>query len=55
MQFRLKSGDQVLAWLRKYLQIANNVAIYEKGLLKGYDFKVIDSISELYGGYKKIK
>lgn len=39
-QFRLKSGDQYLAWLRNYLQIANDVAVYEKGLLKGYDFKV---------------
>ncbi|SMQ60963.1 hypothetical protein SAMN05444673_0446 [Bacillus sp. OV166] len=47
-QFRLKSGDQYLAWLRKYLQIANDVAVYEKGLLKGYDFKVMDSISDLY-------
>nr|WP_250886833.1 DNA/RNA helicase domain-containing protein [Bacillus sp. SM2101] len=47
-QFRLKSGDQYLAWLRKYLQIADDVAVYEKGLLNGYDFKVIDSMSDLY-------
>ncbi|MCU5242342.1 DUF2075 domain-containing protein [Bacillus cereus] len=46
-QFRLKSGDQYLAWLRKYLQIANNVGVYEEGLLQGYDFKVMDSITEL--------
>ncbi|KLK99934.1 hypothetical protein XJ18_08365 [Bacillus pumilus] len=51
-QFRLKSGDQYLAWLRKYLQIANDVGVYEKGLLKGYDFKIMDSISELYAAVK---
>lgn len=53
-QFRLKSGDQYLAWLRKYLQIADDVAVYEKGLLKGYDFKVMDTISELYDAIKKL-
>lgn len=53
-QFRLKSGDQYLAWLRKYLQIATDVAVYEKGLLKGYDFKVKDSISELYQSIKEL-
>nr|WP_309543461.1 DNA/RNA helicase domain-containing protein [Cytobacillus firmus] len=53
-QFRLKSGDQYLAWLRKYLQIANDVAVYEKGLLKGYDFKVMDSISDLYTAIKEL-
>lgn len=46
-QFRLKSGDQYLAWLRKYLHIADNVGVYEEGLLQGYDFKVMDSITEL--------
>jgi uncharacterized protein len=54
-QFRIKSGgDQYLAWLRKYLQIANDVAVYERGLLKEYDFKVMKSISELYGQIKKL-
>lgn len=53
-QFRLKSGDQYLAWLRKYLQIANDVAVYEKGLLRGYDFKVMDSISGLYAAIKDL-
>ncbi|PEQ32286.1 DUF2075 domain-containing protein [Bacillus thuringiensis] len=53
-QFRLKSGDQYLAWLRKYLQIANNVGVYEEGLLKGYDFKVMDSITELNNSIKSL-
>ncbi|MEC2439150.1 DUF2075 domain-containing protein [Bacillus cereus] len=53
-QFRLKSGDQYLAWLRKYLQIANNVGVYEEGLLRGYDFKVIDSITELNQSMKML-
>ncbi|MDM5309697.1 DUF2075 domain-containing protein [Peribacillus frigoritolerans] len=53
-QFRLKSGDQYLAWLRKYLHIANDVGVYEKGLLKGYDFKVMDSISDLYAAIKEL-
>ncbi|MCJ7989319.1 DUF2075 domain-containing protein [Priestia sp. OVS21] len=53
-QFRLRSGDQYLAWLRKYLQIANDVAVYEKGLLKGYDLKVMDSISDLYTAIKEL-
>lgn len=34
-QYRLKSGDQYLAWLRKYLHIANDVAVYERGYLRG--------------------
>lgn len=53
-QFRLKSGDQYLAWLRKYLQIANNVGVYEEGLLQGYDFKVMDSITELNDSMKSL-
>ncbi|MED3025197.1 MULTISPECIES: DUF2075 domain-containing protein [Bacillus cereus group] len=53
-QFRLKSGDQYLAWLRKYLQIANNVGVYEEGLLQGYDFKVMDSIKELNDSMKSL-
>lgn len=53
-QFRLKSGTQYLAWLRKYLQIANDFAVYEKGLLKGYDFKVMESITELYNSINKL-
>lgn len=43
-----------MAWLRKYLQIVNNAAVYERGLLKEYDFKVMKSISELYGQIKKL-
>ncbi|MFJ1107148.1 DNA/RNA helicase domain-containing protein (plasmid) [Bacillus sp. RA(2023)] len=53
-QFRLKSGEQYLAWLRKYLQIANNVGVYEEGLLQGYDFKVMDSITELNDSMKSL-
>lgn len=53
-QFRLKSGDQYLAWLRKYLQIANNVGVYEEGLLQGYGFKVMDSITELNDSMKSL-
>ena len=53
-QFRLKSGEQYLAWLRKYLQIANNVGVYEEGLLQGYDFKVMDSITELNDSIKSL-
>lgn len=53
-QFRLKSGDQYLAWLRKYLQIASDVPVYEKGLLKDYDFRVMDSISDLHKGIKQL-
>ncbi|MBK5503202.1 MULTISPECIES: DUF2075 domain-containing protein [unclassified Bacillus (in: firmicutes)] len=53
-QFRLKSGDQYLAWLRKYLQIANNVGVYEEGLLQGYDFKVMESITELNDSMKSL-
>ncbi|MGG0506268.1 DNA/RNA helicase domain-containing protein [Priestia megaterium] len=53
-QFRLKSGDQYLAWLRKYLHIANDVAVYEKRVLKDYDFNVMDSISELYEAIKNL-
>lgn len=47
-QFRLKSGKEYLAWLRKYLQIAEDEVVYDAGILKGYDFQVVDSISELY-------
>ena len=53
-QFRLKSGDKYLAWLRKYLQVANDVAVYEKELLKDYDFEVMDSISQMYGAIKEL-
>lgn len=53
-QFRVKSGNQYLAWLRKYLNIANDVAVYERGLLKGYNFEVMDSISDLYNTIKEL-
>ncbi|WP_249264059.1 DNA/RNA helicase domain-containing protein [Bacillus wiedmannii] len=47
-QFRLKSGKEYLTWLRKYLQITEGEVVYDAGILKGYDFQVVDSISELY-------
>lgn len=53
-QYRLKSGNHHLAWLRKYLQIANDVAVYEKDVLIDYDFKVMNSISELYDSITKL-
>jgi uncharacterized protein len=46
-QFRLKSGKEYLVWLRKYLQITEDEVVYDQGILKEYDFQVIDSINEL--------
>lgn len=53
-QFRLKSGDQYLGWLRTILQITNDEVVYEKGLLEGYNFEILDSISDVYNAVYKL-
>ncbi|WP_235713409.1 DNA/RNA helicase domain-containing protein [Bacillus mycoides] len=47
-QFRLKSGKEYLAWLRKYLQITEGEVVYDEEILNGYDFQIVDSINTLF-------